>query len=77
MTTRQYTILRKMREEGEELVYERGQGYVGLTKVSSQFVFRLLRLCAIRLDQSSSVGKFERYTISETGLELLKKAERG
>lgn len=75
-TKRQLQILRLMRDSDEELVYERGTGYVGIEKVSAGTVFGLLRLCAIRMEAGSEVGGFERYTINSTGRELLAKENR-
>lgn len=60
-----------MRDKDEELVHERGVGYVGLERVGRCLVMRLLRHCAISLDQYSSVGFYEVYTINGTGRELL------
>lgn len=67
-----------MRENDDELVYERGEAYVSLEKFSGATVFKLLRMCAIRHDQYSGEqgGKgLERYTINETGLNILKQWE--
>lgn len=55
-----------------ELVYEKGQCYLGCDRVDSRVLFGLIRLCAVSLGQYSTVGEFERYTINETGKELLK-----
>lgn len=71
LTVRQLAVLRKMRDEDEELVYERGSGYVGTNRISAMTVFALLRAAAVSMDQGSTVGKFERYTINETGREIL------
>lgn len=71
LTTKQRHILTRLRDEDEELVYERGIGFVGLEPVGRACVFGLLRLAAIRLDQYSKVGQVERYTINETGRKLL------
>ena len=73
LTKRQIEILRLMRDQDEELIYERGQGYVDVERVSGRTVFGLLRACAIRADSFNKVGGCERYSINETGLELLKK----
>ena len=74
-TKRQLEILRMMRDaedsEDGELVYERGRGYVGTDPVAARTVLALLRLCAISADQFNK-GDLERYTINETGKELLK-----
>lgn len=75
LTKRQLEILRLMRDsqhdEDGELVYEKGVGYVGLTRVSSRTVDGLLRNAAIHLETGCKIGQFERYTINQTGLELL------
>jgi len=70
LTKRQLQILRKMRDEDEELVYEGRCCYVGLERTSSATVTALLRACALRADQFNK-GKVERYTINETGREIL------
>ena len=71
LTKRQLFILRMMHDLEEELVYERGHGYVGLTRVGKSTVMALIRAMAIRADPHSTVGKFERYTINETGRSIL------
>lgn len=72
LTKRQLEILRMMRDQDEELVYERGHGYVDLEKVSGRTLFGLLRAFAISLDQSGKVGEgLERYYINGTGKKLL------
>lgn len=71
MTNRQAEVLRLMRDTDEELVYERGCGYLGLERVAARTVFALLRLMAIRT-VGGSPGELERYVINETGLELLR-----
>lgn len=71
LTKRQREVLTKMRDEDEELVYERGEAWVGDERTSAAVVFALLRLMAIRMDQQSTVGGVERYTINETGRKLL------
>ncbi len=67
LTKRQAEVLRIMRDEGEELIYERGMGYVAYSPVAARTVFALLRLAAITLSQFSTVGVYECYTINETG----------
>jgi hypothetical protein len=71
LTSRQLKVLRLMRDSDEELVYSKGVGYVGLKRVSPRTIFALLRAVVIKLDQYSTVGGCERYTINETGLTLL------
>ena len=75
LTKRQREVLEIMDklvdDEAGELVYERGRGYIGLEPVAGRTVFALLRLCAIGLEDGSEVGRFERYTINETGRKLL------
>jgi hypothetical protein len=56
-----------MADEDEELVYERGLGYVGNESISGRTLFALLRACAISEELGSEVGAFERYSINETG----------
>jgi hypothetical protein len=71
LTKRQLEVLTIMRDEEEELVYERGTGYVGDSSVSGRTLFALLRCCAISAEVGSEPGGFERYTINETGRNLL------
>lgn len=72
LTKRQAEILRIMRDQEEELVYERGQGFVEDSSVAPRTVFALLRLCALHAENGSEPGGLERYTINETGMDLLK-----
>ena len=77
ITKRQMQILRTMRDENKELVYCKGVGYVGLSPVAPRTLFALLRAMAVTMDQFSEVGECERYTINETGLEILNTAGSG
>lgn len=78
MTKRQLEILVLMRDhagtDDGELVYEKGMGYLGLTRVSRRTVFALLAFAAVHANQFSNVSNsgLERYTINETGLNILK-----
>ena len=74
LTKRQLWVLQRMRDDGAELVYERGEGWLELTRISSRTVTALLCRVAITCDQYSRVDKFERYTINETGREILREA---
>lgn len=74
LTKRQRQILTLMRDKNEELVYERGSGYVGLERVGKASVFALIRLMALR-HEGGDPGGFERYTINQTGRDLLAKQE--
>lgn len=71
LTPKEIVVLKMMADEDEELVYSKGVGYVGLERVSRKTVMTLLRACAISLDQFSTVGECERYTINTTGREYL------
>jgi hypothetical protein len=78
LTPRGAEILRRMRDapegtDDEELVYaDRVGGFLGSEPVARRTVFRLIRLCAVSLDQFSKAGEgLERYTISETGRAIL------
>jgi len=75
LTKRQLEVLRIMRDEDEELVYERGIGYVGYSPVAARTVFALLRAMALHAEHGSEPGSFERYTINETGRNLLLEAK--
>ena len=76
LTKRQLEVLRIMRDEDEDLVYERGEGYVGDERISGRTLFALLRCCAIRAEDGSEPGGFERYTINETGLGYLEQGSQ-
>lgn len=71
LSPRAREVLAQMHFEKEELVYERGTGYVGLSSVSARTVRAILRAAAVSLEQYSTVGKFERYRINETGRALI------
>lgn len=81
LSTRQRQILCVMAEkrgtEDGELVYEKGTGYLDLDRVSGQTVMALLRVCALRLEDGSKVGGFERYTINGTGLKIVEQLKGG
>jgi len=74
LTKRQREALDRMERCEEELVYERGECYVGEEKFSARTFFALLRLMAISHDSMSAEagsGGMEIYTINETGRNLL------
>lgn len=71
LTPKQARILRRMRDEDEELVFERGVGYVGLERVGRRLVFGLLCRAVVSMAKDSRIGKFERYHINETGRKAL------
>lgn len=66
LTPRQRLALEDM-SAGEELVYDRGECFVGEEKYAPRTFFALLRMCAISQD---SVGEIY-YHINETGKQLL------
>ena len=70
LTKRQLEALRLMRDEGEELVYERGECFVGNERFGRRTFFALLRHMAIRHVEGEP-GGFERYDLNETGQALL------
>jgi hypothetical protein len=70
-TKRQLEILRKMRDDDEELIYAQGRAFVDMEPTSGRTVFALLRLMAIRKDQYSDLA-CERYSINDTGRQILK-----
>jgi hypothetical protein len=74
LTERQREALRLMRDTDEEMVWENGQVWVGLERFSRSTVVALIRACAVSLDQFSTVGKVERYSINSTGCKLLELA---
>jgi hypothetical protein len=77
LSRRQTVILMQMAENADnddgEIVFEHGHGFLGYDQISRKTIIALLRACAISLDPFSKVGGFERYTINETGRELLQK----
>lgn len=79
LTRRQREILRIMAADSDgddgELVYERGEGWLGLERVAPRTVFALLRACAITLDGEGigGDGRLERYRINETGRQLIQR----
>lgn len=75
LTAKQARILRKMRDEDEELVFEKRNGWCGDVRVGSRLVTGLLLLMALRMDPLSVVGGVERYRINDTGKRLLAAAE--
>lgn len=81
LTTRQIDVLETMlaneNTDDGELVYERGQCWLGYEQIDSRILFSLVRLMAISLDQYSQVGGFERYHINDTGKDLLRIASGG
>jgi hypothetical protein len=79
LTARQAHILGIMRDQEEELVYERGEAWIGLERTSRRLAFNLLGLCAVSLDSfdEAGSGKMEHYSISESGLKLLADFEAG
>ena len=67
-------VLRRLRDEDEEMVYERGACYVGNTRFAARTAFRLFREMAVSAQYGTHVGEFERYRINETGERLLVEA---
>lgn len=74
LTKRQIEIMRLM-ESGKELVMESGSAFIGYNRTSQRSVIALLRYCAIKSEDGSKVGRFERYRLSGTGREILKRLE--
>ena len=66
MTPRQAAILRMMSDSEEEIVYERGRGYVGIERIAARTVFHFLR-CAWIKSVGGKIGQVEYYAISEAG----------
>lgn len=77
LTRRQREVLQVMAADPDgddgELVYERGEAWLGLDRVAPRTVFALLRACAISLegDSMGGDGRLERYRINETGRRLI------
>jgi hypothetical protein len=76
LTKREIEILTRMRDAPEgsdesELVYEGGRAaWLGLSRVATRTLYKLLRLAAVSADPLSD-GGVERYHINETGRGLL------
>ena len=69
LSKRQMKMLRIMRDDDEELIFEDDHGYIGTHPLGAGTFHALLRACAIR----STGGSY--YEINETGLEILKERE--
>lgn len=76
LSNRELRVLRRMRDEDEEILSDRGRAVLGYDPVSQSVIMALLRACAISMDQYSKVGKIERYHINGTGKDLLKEKEK-
>lgn len=77
LTKRQLYALQLLRDEEDELIYERGQCWIGYEKFSARTFFALLRAMAIRHDPySAKMGEAgtEVYYINETGKGILEAA---
>lgn len=72
LTKRQIEILALMKT-GKDLVCEGRSTYIGNNRTSVRTVLRLLQACAITIEDRSMIGKFERYSINETGREILRR----
>lgn len=73
MTRRQAEVLAWLKAfPNDELVYERGTGYVGLQRVSGRTVFALIRSMYLRQCHDTNIGKVEHYQINETGEDALR-----
>lgn len=59
-----------------EFVYENGEGYVGLERVSERTLFALIRACAITRELGDR-DAFEVWTINETGPALVDSWAKG
>lgn len=80
LTKRQVQALRLLRDnyntEDGEMVYERGECWIGLEKFSGRTLFALLKVMALHMESTSTVGGFEVYTINETGLKILENLDK-
>jgi hypothetical protein len=81
LTRRQLEVLGTMYDEADnddgELVYERGQAFLGVTRIAPRTVTALLRACALHAETEMGAD-VERYTINETGRKIIERerAER-
>lgn len=58
--------------DNAELVYERGQAWVGNARTNGRMVRGLANIMAIHLAPYSTLGGFERWTVTSIGRLLLK-----
>jgi hypothetical protein len=77
LTERQLDVLARLAEAEDdddmdeaEIVREHGEAYIGTVRIASRTVNALLRACAIRRT-SEDRDEFERFSINETGRQLL------
>ncbi len=64
-------VLREMRDQDEELVYEPKAGWwVGLRRTGGKVALQLLRLCLLH-GENFEGGVFERYSLNEEALKIL------
>ena len=72
----QYQTLAKMRDLKQDLVFEQGCGwYIEHTQIPRIMAMSLIRRNAITPNPENADGEFERYSINEAGLKLLKAVE--
>ena len=76
LTKRQLEVLRIMSDNEHDphegiIVYERGDAYIGDTRIAARTVFALLRACAISELYDGGIH-VEHYRINETGKNILK-----
>jgi hypothetical protein len=69
LTRAQKIALTKMRDNGDDIVIEGGQVWVGDDRTNVKLVYNLLRRSLISCDDLS---KIERYVINGTGRDALK-----
>lgn len=79
LTKRQLEVLSIMADNEHDdhegvIAYERGNAYIGDTRIAARTVFALIRACAISPIQDGGVD-FEHYQINETGTNILKQAK--
>lgn len=71
LTDRQVVALRKMRDEEEEIVYERGQCWVGNEQFGPRTFFGLIRCMVISQESGFDKSGYQMYTINATGRRAL------
>lgn len=79
LTKRQLQVLQIMLDNKHDdyegwIFYERGEAWIGDTKIAPRTVYALLRTCAISLIQGDNLRSrlIEHYRINETGENILK-----
>ncbi len=74
LTSQQQKALKFLRDDKEygDLVYEQGAGWwLGTNKTNGKLAMNLIRLCLVTKVDASSVTKYERWEINDSGRRIL------